>query len=234
MAKADQNQVETAAREPVTERGPALLQLISESESGYLMLTQDEGSDIVNAGDAEIRSDIAQVDNTFAISLTEKGKAVLGAAPAKQKITRHQLTVSEGVDTSVAMPEGLGGAKRGRQGGSKYPFDTLNVGESFHIPKSETQANPLGSIQTSISQAHAKFVEEVKNEDGSTKMHDVVVKIYKRGEDGKFEVEDGKRVVLSSATESQPVMQPTRKFAAANVGSNDPKGEGARVWRIAN
>jgi hypothetical protein len=79
-----------------------------------------------------------------------------------------------------------------------------------------------------VSGARAKYAEET----GETEM--VTVKTYKRGADGKYVKDaEGKRIVESEAQESRPKVKITRDFIVRAVDATDPKGEGARVWRIA-
>lgn len=231
MAKLETAIVE---RTPVEERGVALLQRIKDSPNGFLMLNQDEGKDIVSEGLATIRDGSDQPDGTVAVSLTPKGEATLGAAPEKAKGTKRQLAVSAGVDSDIPPPA-LGGARRGPNGGSKYPFDTMEVNQSFHIPKTDEQPDPLGSIQTSISQAHAKFAVDDLDADGKQQMVQVIEKTYQKDTaTGKIAVDaDGHRIVTATSTVMKPKQKYSRTFVGANVDATDPKGVGARVWRTA-
>lgn len=231
MAKSDQTQTETAQRTPVEERGLPLLQRIKDSPNGFIMLTQEEGGDIVSAGQAEVSGE-AMPDGTQAVRLTGAGEAALAAATPKQKMTRHQLAVTAGVRTDIPPPP-TAGPKRGPQGGSKYPFDTMEVGASFHIPSVAGQDDPLASIQSSLSQAHQKFAVDDLDADGKQQMLESKEVVYKRGTDGKIEVKDGKRVIESSTMVMKPKQKYTRTFVAAAVDASDPNGAGARVWRTA-
>jgi hypothetical protein len=68
------------------------------------------------------------------------------------------------------------------RGSYKYPFDKLEVGDSFHIPMTDKCPKPARTIASSVSTANKKF-------------------------DGKV-------------------------FKSFSVDSTDPKGEGARVFRV--
>lgn len=236
MAKAEENTAgaETVVRADVTERGVSLLQLIKDSENGYLFLTQAEATDALADGSVQLNESVADPnDGTRAVSLTGKGEAMLGAAPARAKGVKHQLAVSAGIDTDIPPPPSAG-PKRGPNGGSKYPFDTMEVNQSFHIPKTAEQPDPLNSIQTSISQAHQKFAVDDLDANGNQQMIEAIETTYKKGADGKVLVgADGKRVVDTKTTVTKPKQKYTRAFVAANVDASDPKGPGARVWRTA-
>ena len=103
------------------------------------------------------------------------------------------------IEDSIPIPTISG---RGR-GGNVYPFDQLEVGQSFFVANDESKPNAAKSLASTVSSATARYA--VPAEDGSTKTN-------KKGE-----------VV--------PVMVETRKFVVRSVEENGVKG--ARVWRTA-
>ena len=105
------------------------------------------------------------------------------------------------IENDVPVPA-ISGRGRGR-GGNVYPFDQLEVGQSFFVANSESKPNAAKSLASTVSSATARYA--VPAEDGSTKTN-------KKGE-----------VV--------PVMVETRKFVVRSVEEDGVKG--ARVWRTA-
>lgn len=222
------------AQTAVTLTGVALLAAIASAEGGFLMLTQAEGQDIVNEGFAVVDTSIVDGD-TAAVRLTEAGTAKLaetkdnggnpeataGTAPAAEAAKS-----SYDIDDGVPMPTGT--VRRGREGG--YPFDKLEIGQSFHVAKTADNEDPAARLASSVSGARVKYSEEVPGETET-----VVKKTYKRGPDGKGYAKDadGKRIVESEETVTVPKLKMTRDFVCKSVGADDPKGEGARVWRVA-
>ena len=103
------------------------------------------------------------------------------------------------IENEVPVPAISG---RGR-GGNVYPFNQLEVGQSFFVANSESKPNAAKSLASTVSSATARYA--VPSEDGATKTN-------KKGE-----------VV--------PVMVETRKFVVRSVEENGVKG--ARVWRTA-
>ena len=103
------------------------------------------------------------------------------------------------IEDSIPVPTISG---RGR-GGNVYPFDQLEVGQSFFVANSEDKPNAAKSLASTVSSATARYA--VASEDGATKTN-------KKGE-------------------TVPVMVKTRKFVVSRVEENGVKG--ARVWRIA-
>ena len=103
------------------------------------------------------------------------------------------------IEDSIPVPTISG---RGR-GGNVYPFDQLEVGQSFFVANSEDKPNAAKSLASTVSSATARYA--VASEDGATKTN-------KKGE-------------------TVPVMVETRKFFVRSVEENGVKG--ARVWRTA-
>ena len=103
------------------------------------------------------------------------------------------------IENDVPVPVISG---RGR-GGNVYPFNQLEVGQSFFVANSESKPNAAKSLASTVSSATARYA--VPAEDGSTKTN-------KKGE-----------VV--------PVMVKTRKFVVRRAEEDGVKG--ARVWRTA-
>lgn len=208
----------------ITKAMIATVATIAASESGFLMLTQAEGADVVGAGLATV--DTANVEgDKAAVSLTEAGvKLAAENAPA----TAGAPAASNGykIDDAVAMP--TASARRSREGG--YPFDKLEVGQSFHVAKTADNSDPVTRLQSSVSGARTRYAVKVPGETET-----VTVKEYQRGEGGKGYAKgaDGKRIVVSSKTETRPKMAVTRDFTVKAVDASDPRGEGARVWRTA-
>ena len=211
----------TTARTPVTATGVALLALLA-SSGGSMMLTQAEGQDIIAAGDATVDTTKTEGD-TALVTLTEAGAAKVAAENGKGDDTAAS-SASFDIDDGVPMP---GAASRGRSGG--YPFDKLAVGQSFHVAKTADNPNPADRLASSVSGARAKYAEDT----GETE--EVTVKTYKKGDGGKGFAKDadGKRIVESETKATRPKMKTVRDFTVKTVGADDPRGEGARVWRIA-
>ena len=103
------------------------------------------------------------------------------------------------IEDSIPVPTISG---RGR-GVKVYPFDQLEVGQSFFVANSEDKQNAAKKLASTVSGATARYA--VASEDGATKTN-------KKGE-----------VV--------PVMVETRKFVVRSVEEDGVKG--ARVWRTA-
>lgn len=89
------------------------------------------------------------------------------------------------IEDSIPVPTISG---RGR-GGNVYPFDQLEVGQSFFVANSEDKPNAAKSLASTVSSATARYA--VPSEDGATK--------------------------TNKAGEVVPVMVETRKFVVRSV-----------------
>lgn len=216
MAKGDKATTGNA-RQPVTARGAELMAMIDAAGDAGLMLTQDEGLDLVNSGYATVDTSVTEGD-TAKVTLTDAGRAALGAS--------GNTATSYEIEDNVPIP--TTSARRGRTGG--YPFEQLAINQSFHVPvkEGEEPADVAARLQSSVSGARSRFAEDT----GETET--VQRKVYQKNADGSFaKDENGKRVVASTEDVTRPKLRVTRDFTVKAVGSDDPKGPGARVWRTA-
>lgn len=204
-------------RQPIEARGADLMAMIENAGDEGLMLTQEEGMDLVNNGYAVVDTSVTD-GNTAKVTLTEAGRSALNAS--------GNSSTSYEIEDDIAIPTNT--ARRGRQGG--YPFENLNVGQSFHVAAKdgEDPAKVAARLQSSVSGARARFAEETGETETATR------KVYAKDDNGEFlKDENGKRVVESEEDYERPVKRNTRDFTVKPVGADDPKGPGARVWRTA-
>ena len=155
-------------------------------------MTDDNGNVATRATQAGIES----LDNGETIGNNSTSEAT--SATAETGKTEKVKTMFK-IEDSIPVPTISG---RGR-GGNVYPFDQLEVGQSFFVANSEDKPNAAKSLASTVSSATARYA--VASEDGATKTN-------KKGE-------------------VAPVMVETRKFVVRSVEENGVKG--ARVWRTA-
>lgn len=194
------------------------------TEGAYL--TQAQGFDLVSKGLASVDTANTQGDAAF-VTLTEAGLAVLNgtaqapAAPAANPV----FTVRADIPVPSAK-------RRGRAGTSKYPIDTMEVNQSFHVPKTAENPDPANTIASSIANARIKYAVKVTNPDGSPKMVSKTVRTYKKSADGKLEKDaEGHRIIETESTTEVQETTNGRDWVVASVDASDPEGVGARVWR---
>lgn len=218
-------------RKPVLERGVSLLALIAAASVGYLFLTQEEGADIVTAGQAALKTDVEAPAGLAAVELTDAGKAFLAEHQSEVVAPAAKASPSYEIEDGVAMPD-----NKTRSGGRQfqYPFDKLNVGQSFHVAKTADNEDPAARLASSVSGARARFAVPETDAEGKPVMETVKQTVYAKDDKGSFvKGADGKRVKTGEQDVSRPKMKVVRDFSVRAVDATDPKGEGARVWRTA-
>ena len=163
---------------------------------------------LVEAGLVEINpamvndaGEIATRATQAGIESLDKGETVGDNATSEtaETGTTQKVKTMFKIEDSIPVPTISG---RGR-GGNVYPFDQLEVGQSFFVANSEDKPNAAKSLASTVSSATARYA--VASEDGATKTN-------KKGE-------------------TVPVMVETRKFVVRSVEEDGVKG--ARVWRTA-
>lgn len=141
----------------------------------------------------------------------------------------HTKSVSAySVGTGLELPK----VKRGGGGGggapSKYPFETMGVGEFFFVPNTDTKnGNALKTVGSAVGSANQRFMEE-------TGEHREVTRA-KRGKDHKTVKDHHGNNVMETVT--LPVKKETKKFtiraveAGKSYGNFEAPADGAVVLR---
>ena len=152
---------------------------------------------LIEAGFVEINPAMADENGAIATRSTEKGNSQVMTATNQTQAAAPAVKAGFVIETGVTMPAISG---RGRSGCS-YPFDQMEVNQSFFVAASESKPNPAKSLASTISSANARYAVPVT--DGSTRT-------TKKG------------AVVPATVE-------TRKFVVRSVTENGVAG--ARVWR---
>jgi hypothetical protein len=122
--------------------------------------------------------------------------------PATNQGTKPMTEFS--IDTGVPVPA----IKRSGAATSIYPFDALEVGQSFFVPATEDMPNPGKSLASTVSSASKRYATET----------------------GTRELTRKNRTTGEQETVTVPTYTYERKFMVRSVEENGVKG--ARVWRI--
>jgi hypothetical protein len=229
---------EIVAREPVIERGDELLQRLY--DDGDMYLTKNEGEEIVQNGDAIAVAGEIDEFGAVLVQLTLQGASKV-AGENQDRVYEPDFDNDEPVSkatyevddyapdvSKIVRHRGPPGGKRG----SKYPFDALGVGQSFHVALNDKIGDPVKTLQSSVTKANTQYTENVSDDDGNLLLENKTIKTYKRGEDGKLLRKDGHFIIETSEIQQVPVARQTRKFIVVHAQTDDPKGPGARVVRV--
>lgn len=211
---------------------PLLAALADATRSGadkFLYVDESDAKLLYDAGLALVDTNTRNADGQVATRLNDAGLAyaeknpaepdnnVLSnegnteqkeASAAKRQSTGYVRPANIELDKSVQMPS----VSRGRAGETSYPFDTMEVGDSFHIAATEQNKDPAKSVASSVSTANIKYSREKKDENGN-----VITK---------------PRKVRNGEIKHFPEREPIKQFTIRSVDASDPKGVGCRVWRV--
>lgn len=190
----------TASAVAVAQCGEATLEKIVEAtldnSVGFLHTSPAVHVPLIEAGLVEINPEIINQAGEVATRATEKGIAAVNAnvQPAVTAVAGKPSFVLE---SNIPVPT----VKRGGRGGDMYPFDSMEVGQSFFVAATEDKPEPAKSLASTVSSATARYA--VPAEDGAMKTNRKGVEV--------------------------PVMIETRKFVIRSMTENGTKG--ARIWR---
>lgn len=175
-----------------------------DNERGFLYVPESVYAPLVEQGLVEVNADMKNDAGDYAVRATEKGQStVTNETQPQAAAATAAVTSNFTLDSDIAMPT----VKQRIVGGETYPFDKMEVGNSFFVPATAERPNPAKSMASTVSSATARYAKPA--EDGATR-------ISKR---------TGKEM---------PVMVETRKFVVRSVDETEQgRGKGARVWRTA-
>lgn len=155
-------------------------------EGGFLYTSKYVYKTLIEKGLVEINEAIKNEAGEIATRATQKG--------IKSMELNSKDVVLEN-DVKIPTVSGRGRSQFG------YPFDKMELGQSFFVANTESKPNAAKSLTSATSAATKRF--SVPSPDGATKTN-------KKGE-------------------TVPVMIETRKFIVRSVEENGVKG--GRVWR---
>lgn len=162
--------LENKAQKTKREALEALPRIVSatQSEIGYTFCTPEIVTYLEKNGLAEGNAELTNEHGAIACRATQKGvETAMSNKPAEETAATAAPPMQFEIET-VPLPA----AKRGGPGvgNTKYPFDKLEVGQSFFVPATAEKPEPWKSLASTVTSATARFDELVTNEDGSPKM----------------------------------------------------------------
>ncbi len=161
----------------------------------------DSANILVEKGFAEVNPNGPNGDGTVATRATAAGiESVKGTATVAEA-AKPSFELETGVEMPAAKRTGRSIAT------SIYPFDKMEVGQSFFIPATDKKPEPAKSLASTVSSATARYAVKLTNEDGSPKM------------------------VLNRKKKEVQATQNTRVFVVREAEKDGVKG--ARIFRTA-
>lgn len=178
-----------------------LLASIANDPQGFRYVPAADGLPLKNFNPPLIEVNESMVDGNgnAAARITDEGREFLNAN--KKDNIASDSKPAFGLISGVVLPP----SKRGNKGGGakqKYPFDQMEIGQSFFVPVSEDIPEPVKTLGSTVSSMNMKYAQKT----GETKEG----KRAQKDPDGKvMKGPDGKKVM---ETAQVPVYKLTRKF----------------------
>lgn len=184
----------------LTKKNEKLLKVIATetTEKGFGYAAEADCAELAKCGLVEVNASIALDENgRFAVRCTQAGFEIVNSLGAEDE---SEFPVASGIEMPTV-------ARHIPKRTSKYPFDQLEVGQSFFIAATEEVPNPMRSYASSVTGANKRYAEEVPGE----------TRVNRKGN-------------------TVPLTRQTREFSMRRVGDGAPWGQhgacGVAVWRV--
>lgn len=178
--------------------------IVEQNDGGTVTYANDEYfASLVDKGYVEVNKEMTGATGGYAGRPTELGIKFIkdnAVSDVMEPVTaKSEFAIEEGVPIPEAKRGGGGGRKGPR--GSKYPFATMENGQSFFVPATEAMPNPAKTLASTASTAKKQFATQT-----------------------------GTRTITRKGVEKQvPAYNFERGFIVRAVEENGVRG--ARVWR---
>ncbi len=200
-------------------------------------MSAEEGSELAANGLIAVDPNATDPTNQFKykVTITEAGLKVLESQTSALPTLPTTTAPKFEIETGIAIPK----STRGNSGNlkprtSSYPFDQLEIGQSFHVAVSAEDAEPWKKMASNVSAANARSeTKYVDPSTGQTPMVQVQKKTLAKDAAGNNVLDAaGKKTYLTSIEIVEKTV-PTKHFVARQVNAKDSKGPGVRVFRVA-
>ncbi|HNA21767.1 MAG TPA: hypothetical protein PLN40_10200 [Agitococcus sp.] len=212
MAKKSKNKVDTG--------------LLAGIASGAVThISKDDGLPLLehNPQLIEVNTNMLDDAGNAAVRLTDAGKKMINGNDTSPVVSDAKYAV---ISNAVLPASKRGGGKGGAP--VVYPFDSLEIGQSFFVPVSDKHKDPVKTLGSTVSSANMRYAIDT----GETK----TVTRTKRGEKNRAVLdENGEKV---KETVEVPVYKYTRRFSIRPVEAGKTYGNwvapanGALIARV--
>lgn len=185
-----------------TEMGQLAYIVEQHDDNSFAWAAEDYARSLVDKGYAIVDITNATDSGDVPYSPTEAGIKMIKDNAVSDNVIEPNVA-QFAIESDVPLPEvkrGGGGGRRGKRG-SKYPFATMENGQSFFVPASEEMPNPAKTLASTASTVAKDFATP-----------------------------NGTRTITRKGEQKEvPAYTYTRKFVVRAVEEDGVKG--ARVWR---
>lgn len=139
----------------------------SATDPGYRFVSLADLSGLLNTPHGSLveqNPEITNASGEIATRITDAGRAFLTASQGTGNTTMTNTATAPAaakpafeVETGIALPPVTRGGFGGERG-SQYPFATMPVGSSFHVPVTEAMADPNKALTSTVSAMTTKYL----------------------------------------------------------------------------
>lgn len=133
-----------------TPKKVTLKQIIAAGEDG-MMVDCSAVEQMVNDGLIEVNNSVLDEDGLIAARATAKGMTTIQGLSTRDV---KGFVLTKGRELPAAKPRG--------NSGSKWPFDEMEVGESFEVFATDEKPNPVRDIASAVSHANKRYAVPVE------------------------------------------------------------------------
>lgn len=239
MAKNSKTPVAPAAAETPNDVFQQLEAAIKAAPEGYILAAKSAVEAFAHDGRVEISQE-DENGNVFVRFPTTAETLTNDQPPANTEGTFNMTStaapsaapaVSTGfeIEDNVPLPSGKSRRAPGSRA-SKYPFDALEVGQSFFVPNSADMADAVVSMGSTVTSANARYSKQKIGPDGQPMFETVTESTYELNDKGvRVRAEGGGYIKTGSRQVQKPVLEFDRRFIVKEDTKNGVKG--ARIWR---
>lgn len=145
----------------LTETEIGKLAYVVEQHDGGALAYADEDyfKELVDKGFVEVNIALATEAGDVPARPTEAGIKLIKDNGVTDNVVAPVTEPSFAIEDGIAIPEAKRGGGGGRKGprGSKYPFATMENGQSFFVPATEEMPNPAKTLASTASTAKKAF-----------------------------------------------------------------------------
>lgn len=200
-----------------------LAMIVAAGENGLASVPLSVYQPLAASGLVEVNSAAIEPNGNAPVRATAAGVAQVNGAPVPDP--KPAATGGYSIDSGIEVPAISG---RGRGASTVYPFEQMEIGNSFFVPATAERPDPAKQLASTVSAATARY--QVAKEPAEYKQ--VVNAVYAKGPDGKLARDaEGKLIKTGERTDTVQVMVQIRKFMIRGVTEKGVAG--ARIWRVA-
>lgn len=143
---------------------------------GFMYTSLTQNAALVAAGLVEVNNELTDDKGNVATRTTLKGKEEMEKQTATTETTTTNAPAAAPVASNgfkIVSNVPLPTSKRGSAGDKKYPFDALQVGQSFFVPATP-DFDPIKKLGSTVSSATARYAVEIPGQTRTARNGEVV------------------------------------------------------------